>query len=196
MRGSSDPYAHLADRFLGHYGTLRGAVRHALVADQLDRHLPPPSLEVLDVGGGAGHQAMRLARVGYDVTLLDALVAVASPGALLSLLFKNADALPLRAALEERWKVTLAAFDADHDRGGLGVETRADRPADIIALLGERGATVEGWYGIRIFSDHLHDWPVEDLIRFLPLEEAASGRDPYRVLGRLVHVVARCSRGS
>jgi S-adenosylmethionine-dependent methyltransferase len=38
---------------------------------QLLEHLPPPPAQVLDVGGGAGHQSFPLARAGYDVTLLD-----------------------------------------------------------------------------------------------------------------------------
>jgi S-adenosylmethionine-dependent methyltransferase len=70
VRVVADPYADLAERFVAHYGTLRGAVRAELVASQLDRHLPR-SGPVADVGGGAGRQAIRLARLGYDVTLLD-----------------------------------------------------------------------------------------------------------------------------
>ncbi|MGH2813500.1 MAG: methyltransferase domain-containing protein [Actinomycetota bacterium] len=67
----TDPYAALADDFVSHYGTLRGAVRFALVSRQLDAHLPPPPGRIADVGGGAGHQAIRLARSGYEVALLD-----------------------------------------------------------------------------------------------------------------------------
>ena len=249
-----DPYAHVAHRFVAHYATLRGAVRHTLVTEQLDRHLPDPPCAVLDLGGGAGHQAVRLARAGYAVSLLDPsermleeararlgteprdvrkrvrlihacaqdavdalagerfgavcchavlpyvesppevldpMVALAAPGALLSVLFKNADALPFRAALEQRWEDALDAFDADRDVGGLGVTTRADRLADVVGALEERGAEIERWYGIRIFSDHLHDASIEDLPRMLPVESTAGGRDPYRALGRLIHVIAR-----
>ena len=46
---------------------MRTRVLHA----QLLRHLPPPPATVLDVGGGAGHQSFPLARLGYDVTILD-----------------------------------------------------------------------------------------------------------------------------
>ena len=254
QKREDDPYAHVADRFVAHYDTLRGAVRHALVTEQLDRRLPDPPCEVLDLGGGAGHQAIRLARAGYAVTLLDPsermleraasdlstepsdvrhrvrtihadaqhaadalasecfgvvcchgvlpyvdapavvldpMVELAAPGALLSIVFKNADALPVRAALEQRWEEALATFDADRDVGGLGVTTRADRLADVVRDLEERGATIERWYGIRIFTDHLHDAPIEDLARVLPVEATAGGRDPYRALGRLIHVLAR-----
>jgi SAM-dependent methyltransferase len=43
-----------------------------LVDRQLVAHLPTRPGTVLDVGGGAGHQAIRLARRGHVVTLIDA----------------------------------------------------------------------------------------------------------------------------
>ena len=61
----------LADRYTRHTGTLRGIVRHTLVARQMANHLPPPPARIVDVGGGAGAQAIPLARQGYGVTLLD-----------------------------------------------------------------------------------------------------------------------------
>lgn len=75
----TDPYADLAGRFVAHYETLRGAVRAELVAGQLDGHLPG-SGRVADVGGGAGRQALRLARLGYEVTLLDPSDAIRRKG--------------------------------------------------------------------------------------------------------------------
>jgi S-adenosylmethionine-dependent methyltransferase len=66
-----DPYAPLARRFVDHYDSLRGLVRYELAARQLDLHLPPPPRRIIDVGGGAGHQALRLADRGYDVVLAD-----------------------------------------------------------------------------------------------------------------------------
>ncbi len=58
-------------RFRAHQHTIRGEVRYAVVGRQLDLHLPPPPARVVDVGGGAGREAIALARRGYDVTLLD-----------------------------------------------------------------------------------------------------------------------------
>lgn len=112
------------------------------------------------------------------------------PGALLSLVFKNADALAMRPALEGRWTGALAAFDATDDVGGLGVPTRAHALSDVTALLEDAGFDVVTWFGIRVFSDHLLDVPVDDLAAVLPAEAEASRRDPYRGLGRLIHVVA------
>lgn len=71
MRRVTDPYAELALPFARHYTTVRGIVREALVARQLAGHLPAEPGSVADVGGGAGSQAIRLARLGHEVTLLD-----------------------------------------------------------------------------------------------------------------------------
>jgi S-adenosylmethionine-dependent methyltransferase len=61
----------LSAGYARHTGTLRGAARHALVARALRTHLPTGPQQVLDVGGGDGHQAAQLARIGHQVTVLD-----------------------------------------------------------------------------------------------------------------------------
>lgn len=67
-----DIWAELADAFAeGAYATVKGRVRTFVMHEQLLRHLPAPPAPVLDVGGGAGHQSLPLARLGYDVTILD-----------------------------------------------------------------------------------------------------------------------------
>jgi S-adenosylmethionine-dependent methyltransferase len=67
----NDPFSRLAEPFIAHQRTLRGLVRYTLVGRQLEKHLPPPPARVADVGGGAGHQSIPLARNGYEVTILD-----------------------------------------------------------------------------------------------------------------------------
>lgn len=255
--GPGDPYAHLAERFVRHYGTLRGAVRAELVARQLAAHLPAPPAAVADVGGGAGTQAIRLARLGHGVTLLDpsaemlarardalaaepagvagrlvlvegrgeeapallgagrygavlchcvlpyverprpllrAVAAQAEPGGVVSVLAKNADALAMRAALEGRFADAVAAFEADADRGGLGVETRAHSFDSLVQVLAAEGVELVAWYGIRVFTDHLGQAPPgPDLDRVLEAEELAGRRDPYRRVARLLHLIGRRS---
>ncbi len=67
-----DAWADLADRFAdGAYATVKGRVRTYVMHQQLLEHLPAPPAEVLDVGGGAGHQSFPLAAAGYQVTVLD-----------------------------------------------------------------------------------------------------------------------------
>jgi SAM-dependent methyltransferase len=69
---SGDAWAELADRFAEDaYATVKGYVRTHVMHQHLLEHLPPPPAQVLDVGGGAGHQSFPLAGVGYQVTLLD-----------------------------------------------------------------------------------------------------------------------------
>lgn len=66
-----DPFAALAERYNASGAILRQVVRHTLVDRQLREHLPPPPARIVDVGGGAGQQAIPLARDGYEVTILD-----------------------------------------------------------------------------------------------------------------------------
>jgi SAM-dependent methyltransferase len=69
---AEDTWAALADQFAdGAYATVKGRVRTYVMHRQLLEHLPAAPASVLVVGGGAGHQSFPLARVGYDVTLLD-----------------------------------------------------------------------------------------------------------------------------
>lgn len=67
-----DPWAVLADPFVDSaYASVKGEVRTFVLHAQLLRHLPDPPATVLDVGGGAAHQSLPLARLGFDVTVLD-----------------------------------------------------------------------------------------------------------------------------
>ncbi|MGH8894433.1 MAG: methyltransferase domain-containing protein [Actinomycetes bacterium] len=69
---SEDAWATLAHPFVeGAYATVKGQVRTFVLHQQLLRHLPDPPASVLDVGGGAAHQTLPLARLGYDVTVVD-----------------------------------------------------------------------------------------------------------------------------
>ena len=71
-RMPDDPWAPLADPFVeGAYASVKGQVRTFVLHSQLLRHLPEPPATVLDVGGGAAHQSLPLARLGYQVTVLD-----------------------------------------------------------------------------------------------------------------------------
>jgi S-adenosylmethionine-dependent methyltransferase len=67
-----DLWAPVAGRFVdGHYGTLRGRVRTYVIAAHLRDHLPGAPAALIDIGGGAGHQSIPLARAGYQVTIVD-----------------------------------------------------------------------------------------------------------------------------
>lgn len=66
-----DAWAPLRRTFVSHYETLRGAVRTQVLHEHLKDHLRPPPAALVDVGGGAGHQAIPLAREGYEVTIIE-----------------------------------------------------------------------------------------------------------------------------
>jgi S-adenosylmethionine-dependent methyltransferase len=67
-----DPWKALANPFVEDaYATVKGQVRTYVLHRQLLRHLPPAPASILDVGGGAANQSVPLARLGYDVTVLD-----------------------------------------------------------------------------------------------------------------------------
>jgi S-adenosylmethionine-dependent methyltransferase len=69
---AEDAWAPLAERFVeGHYRSLRGRVRTHVIHEHLRHHLPPAPGRVVDVGGGAGNQSIPLARLGYEVTIVD-----------------------------------------------------------------------------------------------------------------------------
>jgi S-adenosylmethionine-dependent methyltransferase len=72
-----DAWAVLADPFVdGAYATVKGQVRTFVLHRQLLAHLPEPPATVLDVGGGAAHQSLPLARLGYQLTVLDSSAAM------------------------------------------------------------------------------------------------------------------------
>lgn len=69
---SEDAWAGLADAFVdGAYATVKGRVRTYVLHRHLLEHLPQGPVSVLDVGGGAAHQSLPLARLGHEVTVLD-----------------------------------------------------------------------------------------------------------------------------
>ncbi len=61
----------VATEFVDHYDSLYGQVRTHVVHRHLVEHLPDAPADIVDVGGGAGHQSIPLARAGYRVTIVD-----------------------------------------------------------------------------------------------------------------------------
>ncbi len=102
---NEDLWASLVGQFVdGAYASVKGLVRTYVMHQQLLEHLPPLPAQLLDVGGGAGHQSFPLAQAGYDVTLLD------SSPAMLDRARDRLTALPAEA--QER--VTLVQGDGLH----------------------------------------------------------------------------------
>ncbi len=66
-----DRFAGRANGFDEHYTEPRGRVRLDLVLERLNGVLPPPPARILDAGGGTGAFAIPLARIGYNVAVVD-----------------------------------------------------------------------------------------------------------------------------
>ena len=124
--------------------------------------------------------------------LVDALCRLAAPGGLVSIVAKNVETMAVRPVLEGDWAGALAAFDAERQVNGLGLDTRGDHVDDLSALLAARGVEPVGWFGVRLFTEWIPERPSTDPDELvLRVELEASRRDPYRRLSRLFHLLAR-----
>jgi hypothetical protein len=79
--------------------------------------------------------------------LIQSLASVARPGAVISVLAMNTNAIAVRPALEGRYEDALAALDADRALGRLGAVTRGDTVAGLHGLFEKAGAEPVRWYG-------------------------------------------------
>lgn len=117
-----DAWAPLAGAFVdGHYGTLRGRVRTHVIDRHLREHIAGPPLRVVDVGGGAGHQSVPLARDGYDVTIVDPSAAM----------LERAEGRLRQEASETAQRVRLVRASGEEAPGELGGE-----PFDLVLCHG------------------------------------------------------------
>ncbi|WP_353507919.1 methyltransferase domain-containing protein [Intrasporangium sp.] len=133
------------------------------------------------------------------------LARCAAPGALVSVVARNSDALAWRPSIRHDWTAALHLLD-EQERAlaegrdafylnEIGVRARADRPDELMATVEREGLLVEQWYGIRLASDDVGvDAPApppDELARIVDLEERLGRTDPYRRMGTLVHIAAR-----
>lgn len=126
---------------------------------------------------------------------LDQLIDRIAPGGLLSVTFRNGDALAFRPGMRRQWQAAVQAIDATTYVNELGLRARADRLDDVTGHLIDRGLSIEAWYGVRVFTDPA---PAEeeavtgaDLEWLLRAEQQACTQDPYRRLASQIHVLAR-----
>ncbi|MGV9263379.1 methyltransferase [Kitasatospora sp. NPDC003701] len=155
---------------------------------------------------GLGEEAPELVGTGFDLVcchsvllyladpdpMLDALVRLAAPGGLVSLLTVNRDSQAMRDGLQGDWRGALATLLESAEQGDQYLPTRPDTPQDLGRRLAARGAPTVEWLGVRVFSDHRSGEPSpEEFADLCELEWQAGLRDPYRGLARLFHLVAR-----
>jgi SAM-dependent methyltransferase len=185
-----DPSPLLLDRFEaavgGEHGAVRGRVR--LVEGTGDR---APTLTPGPFDAVLCHGVLMYLDDGETDALLAGLAAVSAPGAVLSLLVRNGLAPAMRPGLLGRWRDAAAAFDSDRYVNRLGVAARMHTPPGLAAELAPRGWVPARWWGVRVFTDHLDGDPPTGpaLQELLDAETVAGGRDPYRSVAALLHLV-------
>ncbi|MDQ4118201.1 MAG: methyltransferase domain-containing protein [Actinomycetota bacterium] len=123
--------------------------------------------------------------------LLDALGAVAAPGAGLSLLVRNGLAPAMRPGLRGESRAALDAFDNPVYTTRIGLAARMHTPDELDRLLVPADWRPHRWYGVRVFSDHRPDPDPSELDDLVAAESEAGARDPYRHVASLLHVQYR-----
>jgi SAM-dependent methyltransferase len=130
--------------------------------------------------------------------VIDQLCRCVADGGIVSIMTGNANAMAVRPAMERRWDDALAAFDATHEVGVLGVPGHADTVDELSEQLRQRGVELLRWYGVWLFVDwlDLSGAPVDpsdtgQLTALAKVELEAGRRDPYRQLSRAFHLVGR-----
>lgn len=127
------------------------------------------------------------------------LATLTAAGGLLSLVFRNADGIAMRPALRREWTQMHAVLDAVGSSATytneIGAHARADRLADIAAILKENGLITRAWYGVRVATDGIpfdEQVPSDpaDYAAMLRAEERLGRTDPYRQVATLAHLVS------
>lgn len=113
MTEPADPFTEHIERWKAEQAMPWAQLKYRLVAANVAAHIPSMPLNVLDVGGGNGVEALELARAGHTVTLVDSSAAMLA----------DAQAMATTAGLIERLQmihgdvstlqshVTAATFD-------------------------------------------------------------------------------------
>jgi SAM-dependent methyltransferase len=154
---------------------------------------------------GAGERAPDLVSGRFDLVMchgvlmylddigpmLGSLARVAAPGGAISLLVRNGLALAMRDGLRGRWPEAARAFDSKDYVNRLGLAAHAHTPQDVDRALQPLGWRRGAWFGVRVFTDHRDEPAPEpgELAGLLAAEREAGGRDPYRSVAALLHLV-------
>lgn len=124
----------------------------------------------------------------------DRLVERVAPAGLLSITFRNGDALAYRPGVRGRWREAIAAFDSATYVNELGATAAAQTLEEVATWCSEAGLDITRWYGVRVFTDGMDAKDVPDresLADCLAAEVLAGARDPYRRFGSQLHVLAQ-----
>jgi len=244
----------LAEKFARKvYGGLKGEIRQAVIWRDLVAAVPAleqsGSLRILDIGGGLGQFAVRLAEFGHQVTYNDLsanmclaakqlaaqanlaeqidwrqgayqqviqevdgqfdlilchalmewlakpellaadLSSKLAPNGTLSLTFYNAQSLVYRNLIRGNFKMLQAEFRAHPKSLTPGTPLE---PETVQRWIVEAGLKIENTTGIRVFHDYVSDTRGghQDPQSVIDMELEYSNQQPYKWLGRYIHVLA------
>ncbi len=149
--------------------------------------------------GGEAFDAVLLHAVVCYVEDLDAVLggvaAALKPGGVLSLVFKNRHALPLRHVTRGNFAEAARALDDPYEAGNLGIVNRARSREELEPALSRAGFKIHAVRGVRLFSEFLTAEPGEQEVESLvDLELRAGARDPYRSIARLCHLICELNQ--
>ena len=177
---SQDAWADLADRFVDEASaSVKGQVRTYVLHQHLRHHLPAPPAAILDVGRGAAHQSLPLARAGYQVTVLDS-----SPA-----MVRKAEQRLSSEPVEVRERVRLIHGDGeDASRATEGRPFAAVLCHGVLMCAPEPHA---GQVAVRLPGLGLTSATHEEVTQIAAVEQRASRLFPYRRLSRVFHLIGR-----
>jgi len=126
--------------------------------------------------------------------MLRTVARLTGDGGLVSVLSVNPESAAMRPGLQGRWRdivLILRGLDPCTDSYPTSNHSRER----VTNLLRENGVSVQKWYGVGIFTDHLTE-PVRaaDPADVFEAEWQAGLRDPYRGVARCYHLLGRRER--
>jgi S-adenosylmethionine-dependent methyltransferase len=111
---------------------------------------------------------------------------------LISILSLNTEAIAMRDGLQGRWKETIMSLESGTQINSQYLSSYDHSREDITKILETSGATVNDWYGVGIFTDHLTKPITLENSEDVYLAEWLAGKqDPYRQVARCFHLLAK-----
>lgn len=112
------------------------------------------------------------------------LIALASPGGILSITSVNPEATAMRLGQQGRWREVIASISTGTQHDPTTVPSHPVMRGDVHDLLVANGVDIIGWYGVGVFELGSGD-------ESLAAEWLAGMTEPYRRVARSFHLVGR-----
>ena len=123
------------------------------------------------------------------IDLLVGLAGRCKPGGIISILSINPDATAMREGLHQRWGAAIRLIHNKSAIVGNYLENRKHSLDFVRSVLSKHGFTLEAWYGVGVFTDHIDK--IDDFALAIEAEWFAGSIEPYRSIARCYHAVFR-----